>query len=94
MDAELVGMSFSIAENETFYVPVPADQGRSKLKIVNEFRLVTENETSLKVGQNIKYDMIASSKLWSASKRPVVRYNDRPLCSSNPNSVTEWDYLC
>lgn len=29
MDAELVGMSFSIAENEAFYVPVPSDQGEA-----------------------------------------------------------------
>lgn len=29
MDAELVGMSFSIAENEAFYVPVPRRSGRS-----------------------------------------------------------------
>ena len=57
MDAELVGMSFSIAENEAFYVPVPAEQEKA-LKIVNEFRPVFENENSLKVGQNIKYDMI------------------------------------
>ena len=57
MEAELVGMSFSIAENEAFYVPVPSEQSEA-LKIVNEFRPVFENEKSLKVGQNIKYDMI------------------------------------
>ena len=57
MDAELVGMSFSIAENEAFYVPVPSDQDKA-LKIVNEFRPVFENENSLKVGQNIKYDIL------------------------------------
>ncbi|EJX00749.1 DNA polymerase type I [gut metagenome] len=57
MEAELVGMSFSIAENEAFYVPVPCDRSEA-LKIVNEFRPVFENEKSLKVGQNIKYDMI------------------------------------
>lgn len=57
MDAELVGMSFSIAENEAFYVPVPSDRDEA-LKIVKEFRPVFENENSLKVGQNIKYDMI------------------------------------
>ena len=43
MDAELVGMSFSIAENEAFYVPVSADQEEA-LKIVNEFRPVFENK--------------------------------------------------
>ena len=57
MDAELVGMSFSIAENEAFYVPVPPEREEA-LKIVNQFRPLFENEKSLKVGQNIKYDMI------------------------------------
>ena len=57
MDAELVGMSFSITENQAYYVPVPNNREEA-LKIVNEFRPVLENENSLKVGQNIKYDMI------------------------------------
>lgn len=57
MNAELVGMSFSFAENQGFYIPVPEDQAEA-LKIVNEFRIVFENEKSLKVGQNIKYDLL------------------------------------
>lgn len=57
MEAELVGMSFSIAENQAFYVPVPP-QREEALKVVNEFRRIFENEQSLKVGQNIKYDML------------------------------------
>lgn len=57
MDAELVGMSFSDAENRAYYVPVPADREEA-LKIVNELRPLYENENSMKVGQNIKYDMI------------------------------------
>ena len=70
MDAELVGMSFSIAENEAFYVPVPSDQDEA-LKIVNEFRPVFENENSLKVGQNIKYDMIVLQNYGSTVKGPL-----------------------
>lgn len=57
MEAELVGMSFSDAENRAYYVPVPANRDEA-LKIVNEFRPLYENENSMKVGQNIKYDMI------------------------------------
>ena len=57
MEAELVGMSFSNAENRAYYVPVPANRDEA-LKIVNEFRPLYENENSMKVGQNIKYDMI------------------------------------
>ena len=57
MDAELVGMSFSITENQAFYVPVPAEREEA-IKIIREFEPVFKNEKSLKVGQNIKYDML------------------------------------
>lgn len=55
--AELVGMSFSIHENQAFYVPVPANREEA-LKIVNIFKPAFENPNSLKIGQNIKYDLI------------------------------------
>ena len=57
MSAELVGMSFSYKENQAFYVPVPQDREGAQ-KIVDKFKPVFENEKSIKVGQNIKYDMI------------------------------------
>ena len=55
--AELVGMSFSFAENQAFYVPVPANREEA-LTIVNIFKPAFENPDSLKIGQNIKYDLI------------------------------------
>lgn len=58
--AKLVGMSFSYAENQAFYVPIPAEQEEAQ-KIVNEFRPVFEKAGALKVGQNIKYDMLVLS---------------------------------
>lgn len=57
MEAELVGMSFSDAENKGYYVPVSPNREEA-LKIVNDLRPLYENEKSLKVGQNIKYDII------------------------------------
>lgn len=57
MTAELVGMSFSYEENKSFYVPVPQNRDEAQ-KIVDKFKPLFENENSLKVGQNIKYDMI------------------------------------
>ena len=57
MLADLVGMSFSDAENRAYYVPVPSDFEKAK-EIVQAFKPVFENEVSMKVGQNIKYDMI------------------------------------
>lgn len=55
--AELVGMSFSFAENQAFYVPVPANREEA-LTIVNIFKPAFENPDSIKIGQNIKYDLI------------------------------------
>ena len=58
--AELVGMSFAYAENQAFYVSVPAEREEAQ-KIVNLFKPVFENPKTLKVGQNIKYDMLVLS---------------------------------
>ena len=57
MMSDLVGMSFSYKENQAYYIPVPSDFAEAQ-KIVQAFKPVFENEESLKVGQNIKYDMI------------------------------------
>lgn len=56
MTAELVGMSFSFEENQAFYIPVPKEREEAQ-KLVNRFKTVLENEGTLKIGQNIKYDM-------------------------------------
>ena len=56
IDAELVGLSFSVAENEAFYVPVPAGREEAQ-KIVNIFKPLYESPSILKIGQNIKYDL-------------------------------------
>ncbi|HEV7231861.1 MAG TPA: DNA polymerase I, partial [Bacteroidia bacterium] len=54
--AELVGMSFSWQKGEAWYVPVPADQNEAQ-HIVDEFKSVFSNPDSMKIGQNIKYDL-------------------------------------
>ena len=56
IDAELVGLSFSVEETKAFYVPVPADRSEAQ-KIVEIFKPVYENPKILKVGQNLKYDL-------------------------------------
>lgn len=70
IDAELVGMSFSFAENQAFYVPVPAAQEEAQ-KIVNQFKSLLENEHTLKIGQNIKYDMLVFRRYGVEVKGPL-----------------------
>jgi DNA polymerase-1 len=57
MNAELVGMSFSLEENQAVYIPIPKEREEA-LKIVAEFKDVLENPETLKIGQNIKFDIV------------------------------------
>ena len=56
IDAELVGLSFSVEEKKAFYIPVPANREEAQT-IVNIFKPLYEDSTITKVGQNIKYDL-------------------------------------
>ena len=56
IDAELVGLSFSVEEGKAFYVAVPAEREKAE-RIVNIFKPLYESTEILKIGQNIKYDM-------------------------------------
>ena len=56
IDAELVGLSFSVEEKKAFYVAVP-DNREEAQKIVNIFKPLYENPEILKIGQNLKFDL-------------------------------------
>ncbi|WP_297336663.1 DNA polymerase I [Algoriphagus sp.] len=57
MDAEIVGLSFAYLPGEAYYIPCPSDQGETQ-KILDQLRPFFESEAILKVGQNIKYDLL------------------------------------
>ena len=56
IEAQLVGLSFAVEEKKAYYVPVP-EQADEAQNIVNRFKPIYENPNTLKVGQNIKYDL-------------------------------------
>ncbi|MCX3264629.1 DNA polymerase I [Pedobacter agri] len=55
--ADLVGLSFSIKPGTGYYIPVSAVREEAQA-IVDEFRVVLENEKIEKIGQNTKYDIL------------------------------------
>lgn len=57
INAELVGLSFSIKKGEAWYVAIPRDEAERQA-VMQEFRPVYENPDTLKVGQNLKYDLM------------------------------------
>ncbi len=60
VSANLLGISFSVKEHEAFYLPVAGDVEfvKQKLKSVIKF---FNDKSKLKIGQNIKYDIIVLS---------------------------------
>lgn len=61
LEAKLVGMSFALTKNEAYYIPVSTNCEEAK-KTITFFKDLLESEEILKIGQNIKYDMLALRK--------------------------------
>lgn len=61
LQAELVGLAFAYRVGEAFYVPVPAEREAAQA-IVDIFRPVLENDSIVKIGQNLKYDLMVLGK--------------------------------
>ena len=57
MEAELVGISFSYLAGEAYYIPCPEAKGET-MAILEQLKPVFENENILKIGQNVKYDLL------------------------------------
>lgn len=55
--AELVGLSFSTKPKEGYYIPVSDNYEEAKTQVA-QFKSVLEDENILKIGQNIKYDIL------------------------------------
>ncbi len=55
--AELVGLAISYKVSEAYYIPIPPDR-KEAMEILAYFKPVLEHETIVKIGQNIKYDML------------------------------------
>ena len=56
IEAALVGMSFSYRKGEAFYVPFPEDPAACQAQ-ADLFKAIFAKESTIKIAQNIKYDM-------------------------------------
>lgn len=61
IEAELVGLSFSVEEKKAFYIPIPENRKQAQI-IVNIFKPLFENPSITKIGQNLKYDLMVLRK--------------------------------
>ena len=93
IEAQLVGLSFAIEGKKAYYVPVP-EQADEAQNIVNRFKAIYENPNTLKVGQNIKYDLEVLRSYGVALQGPlfdtmVAHYLLQPELRHNMNFMAE-----
>ena len=92
MEAELVGVSLAINENEAYYVPighknkedVNLKKQLSLQKVIKILKPYLEDETIKKIGQNIKYDL----KIFLKYGIQINSIEDTMLLSYTLDSVT------
>jgi len=58
--AEIVAMSFAFRPHEAYCVTLPKERAEAQ-KILDEFREIFADKNTLKIGQNIKYDILILS---------------------------------
>lgn len=67
---DLVGFSFSWKEFDAYYVPIPSDRQEAE-KFVLRFKNIFENDKTLKIGQNIKFDLLMLRQYGIELKGPM-----------------------
>lgn len=93
LNAEVVGMSFAVKENEAYYVPVPEDPEQAQ-ELINLFKPLFEDVSKTLIGQNIKYDLqvlknygvTINNKLWDTM---IAHFLFMPDMRHNMNVLAE-----
>jgi DNA polymerase-1 len=61
IEDELIGISFSYLAKEAYYIPVPHDR-EGACEVLLDFKDILEDEKIIKVGQNLKFDILMLKK--------------------------------
>lgn len=93
INAEIVGMSFAVKENEAYYVPVSENNEEAKA-LIDLFKPLFLDSTKTLIGQNIKYDLQVlknygveiKNKLWDTM---VAHFLFMPEMRHNMNVLAE-----
>jgi DNA polymerase-1 len=70
LHAALVGFSFSFRAKEGFYIPTPCESDQARA-ILEEFKVLFEDEKIEKIGHNVKYDLQVLSRYGVVVKGPL-----------------------
>ena len=90
--AELVGLSFAIKAHEAWYLSMPAEREACQKKL-ELLRPLFEDESILKIGQNLKYDISMLAEYGISVKGPIfdtmlAHYLLEPDTSPSPSKTS------
>jgi len=93
LTSELVGISFSFKAGEAYYVPIPENMQEAQT-VIDEFKILLEDENIEKIGQNIKYDISILKNYGVNVAGPlfdtmIAHYVLRPDMRHNMNILSE-----
>lgn len=66
----IVGLSFSFNSGTGYYIPCPEDFEKAK-NICHKFKPILEHDSIIKIGQNIKFDMLVLKRYGVEVKAPL-----------------------
>lgn len=100
VEAEIVGLAISYVKGEAYYVALP-ESFEESVQILQEFKPVMENEKIIKIGQNVKYDILALKKYGIHVKGKIfdtmlAHYVIEPEMPHNMDAIAEQylNYMC
>ena len=70
MEARLVGISLSVEKNNAYYIPIPKENKKWS-PLLEILKPIFEDEHILKIGQNIKYDILLLKRYGVKIKGPI-----------------------
>ncbi len=93
LEAEIVGLSFSVKPHEAYYVPIATERKKAQ-ELLEKLRNIFEDETKILIGQNIKYDyhmlrnynIAIKNKMWDTM---VAHFLIMPEMRHNMNVLAE-----
>ncbi len=71
MEAQLVGVSLAKEEKAAVYVPTPLPDGTPERKALDPLRAALADENLLKVGHNVKYDLVVMQRHGVTVRGPI-----------------------
>ncbi|MBN1598463.1 MAG: DNA polymerase I [Bacteroidales bacterium] len=94
LEADIIGLAISFKEKMAYYIPFHKNNYKSSCETLNKFKELFNNETIIKIGHNIKFDIQILNRYNIVVKGPyfdtmVAKYLIQPDGKNKLDALTE-----